>query len=74
MSLAVVIATALLVGYLGGRRSYRRKLQTTDGRQRTGMRRTDVRLDELLTPRTSEMPTVLMPRVAPATRPIPAQR
>lgn len=75
-----LILAALLAGYLGGRRSWRRKLQTTDGRRRAGMLRTDtqaapvdVPLVELFNPRTAAMPRVL-PDIAPATRPIAAQQ
>lgn len=75
MTPALLLA-ALAVGYLAGRRSYRRKLQTSDGRSRAGVRVSDgvVSLDELLTPHAGEMPTVLMPALAPRTRPIPVQR
>lgn len=36
LHLAALLAAVLLAGWLLGRRSYRRKLQTTEGRQRAG--------------------------------------
>lgn len=70
----------LLLGYLGGRRSYRRQIQTTEGRQRAGIRRQlrDVSLDDLAGA-LDEPATTRLDRVIPETQPqptvvIPAQR
>jgi hypothetical protein len=62
---AALIAGALLVGYLAGRRSTRRALQTTDGRMRRG-----------IPPRTPtvELAVVRQLHALPDTEPMPAQR
>lgn len=69
---AGAVAGALAVGYLTGRRSYRRQLQTSWGRSRARSWR-DVGIDdvdELLTPKTDEIPeTAVLPVVEPRTEP-----
>lgn len=67
---AASMVGALTAGWLLGRRSYRRQLQTSNGRQRAGARRLELvdTIEQLLAD-PDDVPTTELRAITPQTRP-----